>query len=311
MKRLLPTVLAIAVFVALFVWIKVSGMDGEVDEEEETPAVEAVWNVDAQEIEGIRVEREDGILAFNKEKGGWQATEPQPFPVDGSSVDAVASSMASLTGKRIEKTDQTLADFGLEDASTAVTFRLSDGQTYTLSLGDETPVDNMRYVQVEGDPAIYTVDAFALEELSQPADTFMDRTLWSVEEDNVTSVALTWGEEEIQIERDGDEWKANGKQLSTEQAGAIFSQMNAVTAQGLPVEAMPDGSDFQLTIETEEGREAWTGARKEDRLFVQKEGGEWIYPVAVADIEHLIEDVHSVREQEKGEREEKDHDTDT
>ncbi|WP_228441431.1 DUF4340 domain-containing protein [Novibacillus thermophilus] len=220
----------------------------------------------------------------------------------------MASSMASLTGKRIEQSDQALADFGLEDPSTAVTLRLSDGQTYTLSLGDETPVDNMRYVQVEGVSAIYTVDAFALEELSQPADTFMDRTLWSVEEDDVTSIALTWGDEEIQIARDGDEWKVNGKQLSTEQAGAIFSQMNAVTAQGLPVEAMPDGSDFQLTIETEEGAETWTGARKEDRLFVQKEGGEWIYPVVPADIDQLIEDVHSVREQKEGEREGKDHD---
>ncbi len=308
MKKFIPTVLAIAVFVALFVWVKVSGMDGEVDEEEETPEEEAVWKVDAQDIEAIRVEREDGMLVFNKEKGGWQATEPQPFPVDGASLDAVASSMASLTGKRIEQSDQALADFGLEDPSTAVTLRLSDGQTYTLSLGDETPVDNMRYVQVEGVSAIYTVDAFALEELSQPADTFMDRTLWSVEEDDVTSIALTWGDEEIQIARDGDEWKVNGKQLSTEQAGAIFSQMNAVTAQGLPVEAMPDGSDFQLTIETEEGAETWTGARKEDRLFVQKEGGEWIYPVVPADIDQLIEDVHSVREQKEGEREGKDHD---
>ena len=63
----------------------------------------------------------------------------------------------------------------------------------------------MRYVQVEGVSAIYTVDAFALEELSQPADTFMDRTLWSVEVDDVTSIALTWGDEEIQIARDGDE----------------------------------------------------------------------------------------------------------
>ena len=107
-------------------------------------------------------------------------------------------------------------------------------------------------------------------------------------------------ERQSQIARDGDEWKVNGKQLSTEQAGAIFSQMNAVTAQGLPVEAMPDGSDFQLTIETEEGAETWTGARKEDRLFVQKEGGGWIFPVVPADIDQLIEDVHMSENRKKG-----------
>ncbi|WP_228441429.1 hypothetical protein [Novibacillus thermophilus] len=79
MKKFIPTVLAIAVFVALFVWVKVSGMDGEVDEEEETPEEEAVWKVDAQDIEAIRVEREDGMLVFNKEKGGGRRRSRSRF----------------------------------------------------------------------------------------------------------------------------------------------------------------------------------------------------------------------------------------
>lgn len=303
MKKFIPTLLAIAAFAGLFWWTQASGFDGKVDEEEKPSKEEAVWDIEKKNIETVTIEREDGPLKFRKEKDLWQATEPQPFPVSGVTVDTFVSSVAYLKGEPVQKDEQDAADFGLDNPTATVKLSLKGGKSAELLIGEETPVEEKRYVQAKGEEKVYMVSKFTLENIYGPADKFMEKTTWAVDEEKTTSLTLKWGNEDVQLTKEKDRWEANGKKLSAEKAGSILNSVDAVTAQGLPVEKKPNQSDFKLTIETEKGSEEWIGTIDGEEVLVQKKGGKWIYPLAKEDVDNMMKEVQKVlkEKEEKGE----------
>ena len=78
--------------------------------------------------------------------------------LDTSSVDDLVYSFTALFAERtIEEQPADLAPYGLVPPRAVARAYLDDGTVKTIRLGDETPTGNTYYLQVEGDPAVYSV----------------------------------------------------------------------------------------------------------------------------------------------------------
>jgi hypothetical protein len=103
-------------------------------------------------------ERPEGTLTLVKKDGAWVLDPAYPVKLDESSVDDLVYSFTALFAERtIEEQPSDLAPYGLVPPRAVARAYLADGTVKTLRLGDETPTGNTYYLQVEGDPAVYSV----------------------------------------------------------------------------------------------------------------------------------------------------------
>jgi hypothetical protein len=102
--------------------------------------------------------RPEGNLTLVKKDGTWTLDPPSAVKLDSSSVDDLVYSFTGLFAERtIEDHPSDLAQYGLAPPRAIARAWLADGAVTTLRLGDETPTGNTYYLQVEGDPAVYSV----------------------------------------------------------------------------------------------------------------------------------------------------------
>jgi hypothetical protein len=90
----------------------------------------------------------------------WSFVPPAPavFHLDSSSLDDLLYSFSALQAERtIDENPKDLAVYGLKPPRAVAVGTFSDGSEHTLYLGDKSPAGNTYYLQVKGDPKVYTV----------------------------------------------------------------------------------------------------------------------------------------------------------
>ncbi len=103
-------------------------------------------------------DRPEGTLTLEKKGKAWTVDSPVHYALDSSSLDDLALTFTSLTADRvIDQNPTDLAQYGLAPPRAVAVATYSDGTTKTLLLGDKTPTGNTYYLQVKGDPKVYTV----------------------------------------------------------------------------------------------------------------------------------------------------------
>ncbi|MGA2481101.1 MAG: DUF4340 domain-containing protein [Spirochaetia bacterium] len=105
-------------------------------------------------------ERPEGTTTLVKKGTGWTLEPPAPEGVtlDPDAVDSLAGMFASLTAESlVDEKPTDLGQFGLQPPRAEGTGTFSDGSTHTLLLGDKTPGGGSYYMQVKGNPGVYTV----------------------------------------------------------------------------------------------------------------------------------------------------------
>lgn len=113
---------------------------------------------EAKLVKIVLSERPEGTLTLVKKDGAWVLDPPSPVVLDESTVSDLVYSFTALFAERtIEEQPTDLAQYGLVPPRAVARAWLDDGTVKTIRLGDETPAGNTYYLQVEGDPAVYTV----------------------------------------------------------------------------------------------------------------------------------------------------------
>lgn len=113
---------------------------------------------EAKLVKIVLSERPEGTLTLLKKDGAWVLDPPYPVKLDESTVSDLVYSFTALFAERtIEEQPSNLAQYGLVPPRAVARAWLDDGTVKTILLGDETPAGNTYYLQVEGDPAVYTV----------------------------------------------------------------------------------------------------------------------------------------------------------
>lgn len=96
-------------------------------------------------------------LTLDDADGSWTLAEDADYHLDESVCNTMVTALSSLHAKR-QLDAQAGEDYGFDAPELTVTVTAA-GQTTTLTFGSSNTVTGDRYVQKDGDTALYTVDA--------------------------------------------------------------------------------------------------------------------------------------------------------
>jgi hypothetical protein len=159
-KRTVAMLVTLGVLVALagvYAWLRLKPAPAAPVYEE--GAKKELSKLDAEKLVKIVLsDRPEGTLTLVKRDGAWGLDPASAVKLDTSSVDDLVYSFTALFAERtIEEQPADLAPFGLVPPRAVARAYLADGTVKTIRLGDQTPAGNTYYLQVEGDPAVYSV----------------------------------------------------------------------------------------------------------------------------------------------------------
>ena len=107
--------------------------------------------------------RADGTLTLVKNAKAWSLEPRAPAGVifDPGAIDDLAASFTGLYAETvIDEKPASLAQYGLQPPKATAVGTFSDSSAHTLLLGDTTPTGGAFYLQVKGDPKVYTVGTY-------------------------------------------------------------------------------------------------------------------------------------------------------
>jgi len=159
-KRTIAMIATLAVLAALagaYAYLRLKPAPAAADTGE--AAKKELSKLDAEKLVKMELsERPEGTLTLVKRDGAWTLDPPLAVKLDTSTVDDLVYSFTALFAERtIEERPSDLAQYGLQPPRAVARAWLADGSTTKLLLGDSTPTGNTYYLQVEGDPAVYSV----------------------------------------------------------------------------------------------------------------------------------------------------------
>ena len=258
----------------------------------------------AGDVTSIRYAYGGETLTLNYDSGSWTLAEDSDYHLDESACNTMVTALSSLHAKR-QLDAQAGEDYGFDAPELTVTVTAA-GQTTTLTFGSSNTVTGDRYVQKDGDTALYTVDAsrtacfacdkaglfgsfspagFATSDVEQVA-----YTLASGEK-----VSLTAGSE---LAGDGDEadsasyetvWRFAGDadtDLDQDKVRSMLSALSSYVSGQITPAAGADpaacGFDAPLAVvqvTTADGTKTLTYARGTDGDYLMVEGDDSIYAV--------------------------------
>jgi len=148
-------------------------------------------------VKVVLSDRPEGTLTLVKKAGKWNTEPPAAVPLEPTTIDDLLFSFSALNAERIiEEHPPDLGQYGLAPPRAMGTGTWEDGTSHTLVLGDKTPSGSTYYIQVKGNPRVYTVQSFTGQHLHWTLKDLRSRTI---------SPAINYDEVEYVkiVERDG------------------------------------------------------------------------------------------------------------
>jgi ribosomal protein L12E/L44/L45/RPP1/RPP2 len=155
-------------------------------------------------IVGLEIKKragEDTVLSKN-DSGVWSITAPKPLPADQSSVASIITASGNLPADRtIDDNATDLASYGLAPAADEVVFKMKDGKTKTLLIGDSNPTGNDVYAKVGDDKHLYTMGSSSKTTFDKESKDLRDKRLLTFDQEKATHVELNAKKESIEFGR--------------------------------------------------------------------------------------------------------------
>lgn len=123
-------------------------------------------DVSSAAIQRIRVIDHANRLEAEVERaadGQWFLTLPTRHLVRQDTIDTLAGGFATLFVQQVISDVTDLSPYGLVTPTYTIVISATD-RVFTLTVGTQTPVGGGYYVRREGDPAVYVVGTFAIDE---------------------------------------------------------------------------------------------------------------------------------------------------
>lgn len=113
---------------------------------------ETVLSIEPAKVTALSWTQEGTTLSFHRD-GDWQYDDDGSFPVSESAMDTLLEQFAAFGASFTIENADNLSQYGLDNPTCTITLT-TDGQTYTIKLGDYSTMDSQRYVDI-GDGNVY------------------------------------------------------------------------------------------------------------------------------------------------------------
>lgn len=300
MRKLLPTLLLVAVLAAGYVYAKKENFFRE----EEKPAA-LLLALQSADVTGVRLGSGDNAVELKRKGEGWEMLKPAAYPVEKYTAEGLAESLADLKIKEvIEENPGSLADYGLDRPVQEVGATLKDGSVKKLLVGNPLPVAGTTYVKTSEGNAVYEVEDSVLSSVTKTADDLLDKTVLKLEYDKIMSVELEWKGEKwtltkSDLTKKGYEsaWKLGDKELKPEEGSAILDKLTMLATDRLPKargEVDLASAELKLTVKQDDGSGketvlSYAGKIDNELVRLAKDDSPWAFAVPVTDIQAIYD----------------------
>jgi len=223
-------VLAVLLVALVGAYFLLSDRLNKSDDDKEESFYVKIMDVPLDQVKTVTVEQRDfRIVVGRNEENKWILLEPENIRYNSSTVSQIALSSYSVgSSKLIEENAQDLSKYGL-DKPVVVTVETKDGSKSSFEIGKMAPTGNYYYIKPSGENNVYTLSVYTIEDILLSREDLIDKTLYEVEEQDVTALSMEKdGEKFFEVKRTGEaSWqmlypidgKASGATLSEILAG--------------------------------------------------------------------------------------------
>lgn len=201
------TSVALALFAGLFAYIFLVEFKREPTPEKPT---EKVFSFDKAKVREVTLAPTDGeAVRVVKEGEAWKMVAPMQTAADGSEVDSLVQSLATLQiDEVVAPSVSKLADFGLATPRNTVGVLLEGAsEPLKLQLGDKTPDGGGVYAKLPAQPRIFTIATYLENSFTKKAFDLRDRDVLHVKRDAVKTLEVGGPEGEYSLARsDKGDW---------------------------------------------------------------------------------------------------------
>lgn len=169
------TLILVVVFAALLLYVLLVQRPADEAKANATPTTAvtlsgSLWaGVTADQILNVRVEdRAQGrTLAFGRADAtaAWTITEPSAQAADQVAAAGNAATLVGLTYQNTLTPTTDLANFGVLSPTYVIQVDLVGGATHKLIVGDKAPTGSAYYAMKNGEPALYVLSQFSLDQI--------------------------------------------------------------------------------------------------------------------------------------------------
>jgi len=107
----------------------------------------------------------------------------------------------------IEDKATNLKQYGLDPAAFQADIGEKDNKTQQLLIGDATPTGNAHYVELAGDPRVFTIPNYSESEIDKSLNDLRDKQLVTLSADKISQLELSGKNGNIEFGRSKDEWQ--------------------------------------------------------------------------------------------------------
>lgn len=279
--------LALALAVGV-IWM----MDWDGETSEEVPAVEKkLLPVEPEKIVYVSFYREGEFIECVNDHGQWTMTKPVAARADAARIHRILAAIEMLprgetiTAAQRQTRGLTPNDYGLAKPRARIVLGGTDKRSL-LSIGNESPLKNAVYVQVDREEDIVATSGNLLEVLPRQAADIRDRFLLAGAADYVRRLEIKRASGPlVQLAKEGSEWVVNKPVLARAdwaKVSALLDQLFSLSVHRFVSDTMGDPAAYGLS-EDESALQlgVWQADDKTvDRLLFGKkadEQGETVY----------------------------------
>ncbi|MBI3268099.1 MAG: DUF4340 domain-containing protein [Planctomycetes bacterium] len=212
------------------------------------------WN-DANKLE-IKAPSGELVLERVKEPSDWRIVKPIQYPAEKAAIDSVVNTFEffSYKGKIPQEAGKTLdlSLYGLDKprGSLVVHYKKDKAEkSVTLKFGEKSAVGDQVYLQVEGNPDVYTVEPTLWKNLDKKLTDWRDRTLARFEVFEVEKLLLGVGDTELELAKKDDKWsvvRPYADRADDDKVRELLTQLHDVRVEEFTADEVKDFAQYGL-----------------------------------------------------------------
>ena len=230
--------------------------ESEEDSEEST----TVFTASTDNIKSLDFMVDDTETTFEKDDDSWVKKDETDFPVNQSTLDSAASSVASIDSDRVLEDVDDLAEYGLDSPSNTIKIVTKsdeedgDDTTTTLYVGDENSSTSQYYVRKDDDEkTVYLVDSSCVEPFTKSLNDYAQMEDFPAisSTDTITKISVK-GDKSYELTKNADTsvWSVKGdgdeEKADSATASSLVTSFGSMAYNSLADYNCKDKSEYGL-----------------------------------------------------------------
>jgi Domain of unknown function (DUF4340) len=270
-----------------------------------------VLKVEPDKIETASISSQKRTLQFAKADGEWKLTAPVKVRGDFTTIDRLVSRLNTLQMKSLVAPEAaSLAEYGLDTPE--ATIQLGSGSSQATLLLGKTAGDGAVYAKDQSRPAIVTVDATLIADVTKDMGEYRQKDLFDGRAFNATRLEITRGGQSSVFEKtktknkDGqteEKWKQSAPTARDVDQSTVDNLISAVTASRATsfVDSAPkaglDKPELVIALTTDEGKrvEKVSFSRSGAEGYGARDGEPGVAKVDAATIDNIVKSLEGIK----------------